>query len=189
MPWLLNDLLAPTPPGNKSFAYIAAALRNHFEPKRSVIAERFHFHKREQGVGETIAEFDAALRKLAVHCQFGEKLETSLRDRFVCGLRHDAIQHRLLSETTYADLPQSIQDLREIARGMESADNETKAFQSPDPAIKKLGTRSQKPKAFQSCYRCGRSNHRPADCKFKEAQCHSSGKTGHIAPVCRSKPL
>ena len=101
MPRLLNDLLAPTPPGNKSFADIAAAFRNHFEPKRSVLAERFHFHKREQGVGKTIAEFDAALRKLAVHCQFGEKLETSLRDRFVCGLRHDAyIQHRLLSETT-----------------------------------------------------------------------------------------
>ena len=89
---LLSDLLAPTPPGNKSFADIAAALRNHFEPKHSVIAERFHFHNREQGVDETITEFNAALRKLVVYCQFGETLETPLCDRFVCELRHDAIQ-------------------------------------------------------------------------------------------------
>ena len=181
---LLSDLLAPTSPGDKSFDEITAALRNHFEPKRSVITERFHFHKREQGVDETIAEFDAALRKLAVHCQFGETLETSLRDRFVCGLRHDAIQRRLLSETTL-----TYQKALEIARGMESADKETKALKSPDPAIKKLGTRSQRPRAFQSCYRCGRSNHKPADCKFKEAQCYLCGKTGHIAPVCQSKSL
>ena len=35
---------------------------------------------------ETIAKFDAALRKLAIHCQFGETL-----DWFISGLRHNAI--------------------------------------------------------------------------------------------------
>ena len=72
-------------------------------------------------------------------------------------------------------------------RGMESADKETKGFKLPDPAIKKLGTRSQKPSVLQGCYCCGRSNHKPADGKFKNAQCHSCGKMGHIASVCRSK--
>ena len=38
-----------------------------------------------------------------------------------------------------------------------------------------------------SCYRCGRTNHSAADCKFKDAECHHCGKKGHIAPVCRSK--
>lgn len=181
---LLSDLLAPNPPGNKSFDQITDALRNHFEPKRSIIAERFHFHKREQAVGETIAEFDAALRKLAVHCEFGETLEDSLRDRFVCGLRHDAIQRRLLSESAL-----TYNKALETARGMEAADKESKAFKSPDPAIRKLGTRPKKPSGSQSCYRCGRSNHKPADCKFKDARCHACGKTGHIAPVCRSKAM
>ena len=60
--------------------------------------QALYFHKREQGVGETNVKFDAALRKLVVHCQFGEMLEASLRNQFVCGLRHDAIQRRLLSE-------------------------------------------------------------------------------------------
>lgn len=134
-----------------------------------------------------MAEYDAALRKLAVHCEFGNTLQDTLRDRFVCGLRHESIQQRLLSEKglTY-------HKALEVARGMELADNETKAFRMPDSAvIKKLGTRSNSQKTNEprtyACFRCGRSNHTPATCKFKDAQCHSCGKTGHIATVCRSR--
>ena len=97
---LLNDLLAPISPGKKSFEEISTALCNHFEPKQLVRAELFDFHKCEQIVGETIADFDAALRKLAIYCQFGDTLEEILRDRFVCWLYHDSIQRQLLSETT-----------------------------------------------------------------------------------------
>ena len=43
----LSDLLAPDKPGSMSFDQICAALWNHIEPKRSIIAERFHFHKRD----------------------------------------------------------------------------------------------------------------------------------------------
>ena len=94
-----SDLLALAKPDKKSFDEISTALCSHFEPKRSVIAERFHFHKRDQATGETISDFDAVLRKLAIHCQFGDTLQEMLRDRFVCGLRHDAIQRCLLSES------------------------------------------------------------------------------------------
>ena len=117
-----------------------------------------------------------------VHCQFGQMLETTLRDRFVCGLRHEAFQWRFLSENTL-----TYAKALEIARGLEVADKETKAFKSSDPAIKKLGTRPKKPSVSQSCHCCGRLNHKPADCKFKDAHCHSCRKTGHIAPVCWSK--
>ena len=44
----------------------------HFEPKPVIIAERFQFHRRNQAVGETAAEYEAELRKLATHCAFGE---------------------------------------------------------------------------------------------------------------------
>ncbi len=60
--------------------------------------ERYHFHKRDQLEGETATQYDAALRKLATHCQFTNYLEEALRDRFVCGLRDGAVQRRLLSE-------------------------------------------------------------------------------------------
>ncbi|XP_071843672.1 uncharacterized protein [Apostichopus japonicus] len=37
------------------------------------------------------------------------------------------------------------------------------------------------------CYRCGRKNHTPNDCYFKEKVCNACNKTGHIAKICRSK--
>ena len=167
-------LVAPDAPSSKSLAEISTILRGHFESKRVVIAERFHFHKRDQAVGETISEFDAALRKLATHCKFGEE---ALRDRFVCGLRHEAIQRRFLSETdlTYAKA-------MEIAQGMEAADRHSKSLKTSEPAIRALKFTSHSP-----CYRCGRTNHTPASCTFKDAVCHYCKKKGHIAPACRAK--
>ena len=72
---LLRDLVAPDAPGTLTFRRLSEVLTAHFEPKRMVIAERFYFHKRVQAVGESIADFDAVLRKLAIHCEFGATLE------------------------------------------------------------------------------------------------------------------
>jgi hypothetical protein len=47
------------------------------------IAERFRFHKRKQLEGESINDYVAVLRKLAEHCDFGDRLADDLRDRLV----------------------------------------------------------------------------------------------------------
>ena len=148
-----------------------------------VIAKRFHFHKRVQAADESIAEFDAALRKLAIHCEFGEMLEEILRDRFVCGLRHEATQRRLLSEAAL-----SYQKALEIAKGMEAADSNTVSFKAREPVIHKLRERIPQETGKKTCHRCGRTGHLPNECRFKDAHCHGCGKKGHIAPVCRSAP-
>ena len=36
------------------------------------------------------------------------------------------------------------------------------------------------------CSRCNAYSHKASECRFKEATCHSCGKTGHIAKACRS---
>ena len=144
-----------------------------------MITEHFHFHKRYQAAHESIADFDAALRKLAVHCKFGKHLQETLRDRFVCGLRHKAIQRCLLTKSTL-----TYAKAIEIARGMESADKDAKTFKMPVAIIKKLSTSPQKSNEIQiNCYRCGRANHTPAQCKFSCLKCKN---LGHIAPACRS---
>lgn len=167
---LLSDLFAPAAPASKLFQVISEALQNHFEPKRVVIAQRFHFHKCDQLEGESIANYDARLKKLASHCNFGNHLEEALCDRFVCGLRHEAIQRRLLSEgdLTYAKA-------MEIPGAMEAADRGTRAFKSSESMLKKLHSQT-KGKDTQPCFRCNRSGHSATACKFKEAECHACGK-------------
>ena len=129
----LSDLLAPETPGTKTYVEISTKLKDHFLPKRSTIAERFHFHKRDQAAGESVAEYDAALRKLAVNCKFGTNLQDTLRDRFVCGLRHEAIQRRLLSESTltYAtatETARAMEAAQRYPRAMEAADKDTRVI-------------------------------------------------------------
>ena len=83
---LICDLAAPENPKTLTLPAIAQLLKDHFEPKRLIISEQFTFHRRNQRSGETIAEYDAALRKLAVTCELEAYLEEALWDRFVCGL-------------------------------------------------------------------------------------------------------
>jgi len=43
---------------------------------------------------ETVAEFQADLRKLSIRCEFGDFLDQDIQDRFFCG----ALQKKLLAE-------------------------------------------------------------------------------------------
>lgn len=123
----LRDLVAPDAPGNKSFNGISTTLQTHFEPQCSTIMERYHFHKRDQLIGETVAMYDAAL---AAHCKFDAALQNTLRDRFVYVLCHSTIQRRLFSENalTYTKA-------LEIAKTMEAADTDS---QKPDMTVQKI---------------------------------------------------
>lgn len=96
---LLRSLLQPSKPGNKSFTESVHTLTKHFSLKPLVIAERFRFHKRNQEEGESVIMFVASLRKLAEHCEFKDVLNDTLRDRLVCGLRNEAAQKKLLTES------------------------------------------------------------------------------------------
>ena len=88
---LLSDLVAPEKPATKSYAQLVGVLKAHLKPKPVIIAERFHFHQRRQKEGEDVAAYMAVLRRMADKCGFGVGLDEALRDRFVCGLRREAI--------------------------------------------------------------------------------------------------
>ena len=75
---LLRDFFAPAKPADKSYAEISEALTQHYRPPRIVIAERFHFHRRSQVEGESIAEYVATLRKLASTYEFGDSRQACL---------------------------------------------------------------------------------------------------------------
>ena len=79
---VLRDWLAPAKPSEVKFEELVKTLRDHYEPKPIVTAERFHFHKREQNEGEGVAAYSADLKKCSEHCAFGTFIEEALRDRF-----------------------------------------------------------------------------------------------------------
>ena len=90
---LLRDLIPPPDlPKGKSLDELKELLKQLFEPKRIVIAERFYFHRRNQLPNESISQYVSALRNLATHCDFKDQLNNALQDRLVCGLRSDVVQ-------------------------------------------------------------------------------------------------
>ena len=128
---LLHNLLALAVPKDKSLEEVLEA---HYKPKPIVIAERFHFNRRHQLLGESIAKFIAKLRHLSLHCDFHEYLEETLRNRFVCGMHSETTQKRFLAEPN-----PKLQDALDKALTMEAAATHSKTI--PFPANKVLSQR------------------------------------------------
>lgn len=202
---LLKSLLLPDKPSTKSYAQLTKALSDHYKPKPLVIMERFRFQKRNQQESESVSDFIVALKQLSTNCDFGAHLDDALRDRFVSGLRSEAIQRKLLAETNV-----TFKSACDTALSMEMASRNTLEFSGK---IKESGTvnrvynqnkkrddkrnssntsygksttwqkssvdeKQQQP--HQPCYRCG-GKHPATVCRFKQEKCHHCTKVGHIA--------
>ena len=95
--------------------------KTHYNPRPSFIVQRFKFYNRTRSKEESIATYVAALRALAEYCEYGDSLNIMLRHRLVCGVNHEGIQRRLLSEK---DL--TYEKALEIALAMEAAAKDTR---------------------------------------------------------------
>ena len=185
---LLRNLTAPNKPKEKDYTTLVNLLRDHLTPKPIVIAERFRFHKRNQLQCESVNAYIAELRKLTEFCEFGLNLNDTLRDRFVCGLRNDQIQKKLL---TIREL--SLDKALEIAVAMETATKdaiELRNVQGDTPVHKVWGDRRRRNQGRSQpklvCYRCNGTDHLADKCRFKESTCNQCHRKGHIRAACRS---
>uniref|UniRef100_A0A672P1Z5 Paraneoplastic antigen Ma-like C-terminal domain-containing protein n=1 Tax=Sinocyclocheilus grahami TaxID=75366 RepID=A0A672P1Z5_SINGR len=95
----LRSVLAPTQPSTVTYANIVAALKCYYSPAPSEIVQRFHFHNCKQKPNQSISNYIAELRRLSVHCAFGDQLDAMLRDRIVCGVVDEAEDKALAAET------------------------------------------------------------------------------------------
>ena len=194
---LMKSLVFPDQLSDFSFAQLVEKVKLHREPKASIIVRRFQFNSRSRARDESIADYVAALRRLAEHCAFGNMLDEMLRDRVVCGINNSAIQKRLLAEPELT-LTKAVA----VAQATEIADTGVKELQSGTARASSVFTKEDRsihkftdtPTAkftdnaskVKECYRCG-AKHNPDQCRFKSEKCHACGKQGHIARVCRSK--
>ncbi|KOB77474.1 reverse transcriptase [Operophtera brumata] len=84
---LVRNLVHPDKLEEITYSELVQVLNGHFTPKRWTFADRAKFYEAIKSDSETIKEWAARLRGLAVYCEFGTELDTVLRDRFVLGFR------------------------------------------------------------------------------------------------------
>ena len=195
---LIRSLVTPGDPKDLTYDELANLVQEHYQPKPSVIVQRFRFDTRVQQPGETISVFLAELRRLSEHCEFDSTLDQMLRDRLVCGTSDDKIQRRLLAEPKL-----TLKRALELAIAIETSEKDAldlkcnNSVQSVGKGDSLVNNLPQKPRDVEQkqksqdtanikCSRCD-GQHIPSECRFKDAKCHACGKQGHISRACRSK--
>ena len=172
---LLSSLVAPASPSEKSYDDLVRAMTDHHSPPASEILQRYHFHTRFRQQGETVATYMSELRAIAQWCNFGQSLESMLRDRLVVGIDNESIQRLLLAET---DL--SFKRALEIAQSLEAAAKNAKEIQNgagntgngnPGTNQEHLRTEPVGMVATNNCYRCRKTGQLAPQCQFKNAKC------------------
>lgn len=202
---LLRSLVGAERLTTDSYADLVTALKSHYDPKPSVIVQRYKFNSRNRPQGESVAKYVAALRSLAEHFNYADVLNDMLRDRLVCGVNHEKIQQRLLAEKdlTFAkamELASAIKSAEQgshaISRGQAAQGSvcwqsntqqqqpRKKQSNRPRPVREQRehpGSHKNKPKLV--CWRCG-DEHKAPDCRIKEAECHRCKKPGQLSKMC-----
>lgn len=198
----LTCLTAPDNPKLKKFDELIKLLRSHLCPIPSEIAEQHKFSNRVQHEGESIANFQADLKKLSTNCNFKcgncntSTNSTHLRSQFVRGIRDNDIRERLLQQ----DASKTFEDAVKLALAIESAKLESKEIRNQHLQVNQIRskakyTKNQKParpfseKFNGKCFKCGKTNHKANKCTAKNLKCFKCNKAGHVQEVCLSKNI
>ena len=166
----LNTLASPMSLTDLLFEEIVATMSQHYKRQTVEIAERFKFFKLAQHDTERVAQYIAELGKLAKTCNFGEYLDTALRDQIMCGLKDHKTQKEILCMQGLT-LAMAI----EKARAAEAVNREILHFPAVEVDTLKLYN-EQKP-----CHRCGEHGHTGGTCSHKNRRCHVCRKLGHLS--------
>ena len=199
---LLTNLASQqTPPKDVkklSIDEISNFMLHQFHPKRFIVRERFKFWSNmDRKPGETIQELVTRIRQDAVTCDFSsikDPLDEAMRTRFICAISNEAVLKALFKikgdELTFAkaiEIATETEDAAKVAKETvygQKQKHEINKIQSN----KKGKTTSSEPQiSWTECIRCGKTGHRPKDCKFKTAICHYCSKVGHLEAVCLKK--
>ena len=70
-------------PTSKPYNNVVQLITDYYDPKPSVIVQRYKFNSRVRGTDESISTYVAALRQLAEHCNYKNTLSEMLRDCLV----------------------------------------------------------------------------------------------------------
>ena len=190
-------------PNENKYERLIRLLTAHFKPQINVTYERHVFRQMKQKEEENIDQFVVRLSEKAQYCEFADKNE-QIRDQVIQMCKSNRVKRELLRKGTNLTLV----NLREIARSVESTDEQMKQMTSSG-ASGGVNRVDNKPKYGQSrkfqprppsgarsqssrpvtCYSCGYEGHTNKDekCPAKGKLCNKCGNSGHFASRCKTK--
>ena len=126
-------------------------MTNHENPKRNLIAERSQFNMRSRKRGESVSQYMAELRRRSQYCEYGDSLDSMLRDRLVCGIK-----------------------AMDFSLSLESAIKQASAIQNEfkqrNEAVSKTEQKTSSRNQSAKCFRCD-NLHNPKSCPFIDKEC------------------
>lgn len=191
---LLHSLCSPASPVSKTFKDLCIILETHYTPPTIIYRERKAFYNAVKSSEETVSQWFARVKKLALNCKFGDNLDAFIVDKFVISLP-DKIFEKMCEEnenlTSSAVLKKAmIWEIKFSNKEHQSSSvNFIKKKKNYDNSKRRNDKNPQKgdAKGKNPCKHCGWKNHDSASCKFKDSVCHSCSKRGHLANICRSR--
>ena len=171
------NILAPSPPSEKSFAQIVEVMHNHHHPKPSPIVCRYIFNSHSQKEGESLSLYLAELQKLATDCDSGASLQGMLRDRLVYAVKDRRIQKRV------AEPGLNFKKGLEMTQAMEAAEkNRWDTFSNEFwTSLCNNRGKEKQPKNAKIVV------NKEEDCRLENAECYKCHMRGHILAVCKSR--
>lgn len=104
---VLHSLCDPVSPASKTYKELCSILATHFTPPTIIFSERKNFHTAQREDGESVSEWYARVKKLALNCKFGAHLDIMILDRFVIGLPKEIFE-RLCEDDENIKLEQAL---------------------------------------------------------------------------------
>ncbi|KAK9394668.1 hypothetical protein NXF25_015196 [Crotalus adamanteus] len=191
---IAENLVAPALLESVTYADLKKMLKEHFQPKLSVIAWRHTFEQRDQRPGESAVDFIAALRQAARPCEFKDLKRGC---GIICGLRSHELQQKIFAkeDVSFQDAlkevaadeaagsavnalqlarnpPATMTVHQEVAREDPEQDPEEDVDRLHQPAERRLKEHPDRAPASPQCFGCGERRKR-ADCRFRSAICQA----------------
>lgn len=152
-------------------------LTDFFAPKQNSSYERYVFRHLSQEKNKSIGMFELRLREHAERCDFGDQLDSNIRDQITAMCASDLLRRKILEHKT-----KLLEKIMAMARSIEAASVQQKVFDQNSnqnhvtEEVCKIDSRSKfkfhsKNSAIE-CNRCGIKGHKALDPK-----CPAKGKS------------
>lgn len=187
---LVRTLCDPKLPTEKSYTELCEILEQHYMPPIIIFRERQNFYTAVKGSDESITDWYAHVKHLALKCKFND-LDEAVRDKFIMYFSNEKQIFESLCESdeklTLAEAYRKalIQESKvkgkamshevNFIRGKSKHDTRTAASNSTSQTNNNNGNKRD---AYKHC---GWRSHKSSMCKFKDKNCNICGKKGHLS--------